>query len=274
MSLFRTPLLFEDDTSHDWTSFISVVVGGSKPEVPSQTATYGATKTFLVHETTIRASSPFFEAALSNPQWKEARNRTVPLEQHTPEVFEVYLRWVYSRRGITLKKTDDKEIAKNAYTSLLCRAYVLGDVLLDFDFKDAVIDALTIYTLSNCYCWIEVKYIYGNTSKESKLRYWLVAVAVGGCGPKHLALEELSDFLPPEFLRDALVRTDRVAFPGHARNQDEEKYGLHRLGGFRASYSDLLKDPCLLHEHGVEKMMCYRFKDALDKGVHRSPWPN
>lgn len=146
--------------------------------------------------------------------------------------------------------------------TILCRAYILGDILLDSDFKDAVVDTLTVYTLDHHTCHNEVKYIYGNTLKGSKLRYWLVVMVVDECGISYLALEKFYDFHTPQFLYDVLVRTDRIAFEECPRNLHPENC--------RASYEELLMNPCLLHEHWEEKI-CYRWKAALDKKVHKSP---
>lgn len=135
--------------SSDWNKFITIQVGGSKPEFPSQTfeSDYTETKTFLVHETQIRTPSLFFEAALGR-EWKESEERLVKLPHEDPEVFELCLRWVYSHR-IVLQPAQQNPRDKMPACSLLARAYVLADVLEDIDAKDSLIDAL-VKALRRC----------------------------------------------------------------------------------------------------------------------------
>jgi hypothetical protein len=90
-----------------WAKFIAVEVGGSKPEVASQSIDldYDIIRTFQVHEDLFRTQSPFFEAALGHDSI-EAHNGIVKLLEHDRAAFEVYFRWVYSRRIVVLDKSS------------------------------------------------------------------------------------------------------------------------------------------------------------------------
>lgn len=52
---------------------------------------------FTVHEALIRKESPFFEAAMAR-DWKEASTRLVIMEEDTPDVFRLYINWIYTHR--------------------------------------------------------------------------------------------------------------------------------------------------------------------------------
>lgn len=155
----------------------------------------------MVYEDLFRAQSPFFEAALGR-DFIEAETRVVKLREHTPEAFDVYLRWVCSHRvfipgkTIGLARADDDSEDENAktveketkYFSIVCRAYILGDVLQDSDFKDALIDAF-IEEVSSCFSWPtkEAKYVYDNTIKDANLCRVLAEMAAGRMGLRVLA---------------------------------------------------------------------------------------
>lgn len=46
-------------------------------------------KEYNVHEQILCANSPFFKAAFEE-EWAEGRERTIPLPEDDPEVFELY----------------------------------------------------------------------------------------------------------------------------------------------------------------------------------------
>lgn len=90
---------------------------------------------FVVHESTIRQRSRFFDNALKRG-WKEAEHKVVRLPEAESDAFELYVNWLYSSQLYTKGQSDEDEYGQ------LVEAYVLGDWLQDPDYKDAVIDAL------------------------------------------------------------------------------------------------------------------------------------
>lgn len=50
---------------------------------------------FVVHDDLIRAKAPFSEAAMSR-DWKEAKEKLFKLPEETPEIFRIYIHWIYS----------------------------------------------------------------------------------------------------------------------------------------------------------------------------------
>ncbi|QDS75898.1 hypothetical protein FKW77_002513 [Venturia effusa] len=175
----------------DWSKIVTVEVGGMQPEFGSQTVAidYTATRTFFVYEDLFRAQSPFFEAALGR-DFIEAKDRVVKLPEHTPDAFDVYLRWANSYQifvpgmeGRSCHSDDEKNTQHEIMIfSLFCRAYVLGDVLQDSDFKDALIDAfIEEVALREGWPTKEARYVYENTMRDAPMRHVLAAMAATGC---------------------------------------------------------------------------------------------
>ena len=106
--------------------FISIVVGSVESEA-----------TFIVHERLICETSEFVKRAMGG-EWKESRQRLIRLPDQSPRVFHIYVQWLYLH---VLPTRDDSEHSYGEYDQL-ARAYILGDILLDTSFRDAVIDAM------------------------------------------------------------------------------------------------------------------------------------
>lgn len=90
---------------------------------------------FSVHEKLIRASSPFFDKAMSGA-WLESPQHTIQLPEDEPEIFGIYVHWLYYD---TLPVSCNEPSSE--YLNLM-KAYTLGDKLLDTKFQDTVIDAI------------------------------------------------------------------------------------------------------------------------------------
>lgn len=104
-------------------------------------------------------------------EWKEARDRIIDLPTHDPEVFGIYIHWIYSRQiAIPVSSSD---------STTLCQfldSYILGDMLLDGDFRDAVLDALAQWKLALSRSWLS--YIYENTKEKDPLRLFSIDTLV------------------------------------------------------------------------------------------------
>ncbi|KAK8192061.1 hypothetical protein BKA81DRAFT_285583, partial [Phyllosticta paracitricarpa] len=50
-------------------------------------------KVFQVHEVLLRSSSSFFEKALGG-DWKESKEKMVPLPDEDVEIFSIYQKWL------------------------------------------------------------------------------------------------------------------------------------------------------------------------------------
>lgn len=80
-------------------------------------------------------SSKFLQAALNN-DWKEAREKRVPLPEVNPIDFEAYLEWLYTSQ---LTPSGNETVSERGTT--LVRLYVLGEFLDDAKFCNAIMDA-------------------------------------------------------------------------------------------------------------------------------------
>ncbi|KAL1622565.1 hypothetical protein SLS56_008743 [Neofusicoccum ribis] len=96
----------------------------------------GQTEPFLIHQDILCASSPFFRNAC-NGGWKESEEGFVTLPCHSPEAFEVYTQWLYSGKMFVDEHKDDYE---SMDWDIFIGAYLLGDKLLDVDFRNTLID--------------------------------------------------------------------------------------------------------------------------------------
>ena len=77
-------------------------------------------KEFAVHDSILRATSPFFGAAFGK-EWKESRARGMKLPKDKPETFHAYVQWLYT--GVIFCKATETE--RNIH--LLPKLYVFGE---------------------------------------------------------------------------------------------------------------------------------------------------
>lgn len=160
------------------TSIVFFDVGKENPE------------RFAVHENLIAPRSQFVRLAL-NKEWKEGKERTIPLPEDEADVFRLYHLWIYQNRIFS-----DSRSNANAFTHpptapqddgkeypLLTQAYILGEKLLDTHFKDAIIDCIIDKLWSTCTFDLRLtNLIYENTPEKSPLRRLLQDVYIwSGC---------------------------------------------------------------------------------------------
>lgn len=133
---------------------------------------------FKVHEALIRASSPFFDKALTGP-WIEASQRLVKLPEDEPKAFALYINWLYSG-----KVPAHSEDANTDYNHLL-NAYTLAERLLDTEFHNAVIDAVVERSQDKVTCGaprfpasLTIYHAFNNTESSAPIRRLLVDMYV------------------------------------------------------------------------------------------------
>jgi hypothetical protein len=123
-------------------------------------------KIFNIYEDTLRTRSPFFEKALSG-DWKEKNERMVQLPTAQPAAFSMYLDFIHSD-CICLELEDESLVDP---TLTLGPAYVLGDILLDHDFRDAIVDAIIHHaTHKNQHPFELHQYVFENTPSDWPLQ--------------------------------------------------------------------------------------------------------
>src|SRR5204862_7738693 len=128
------------------------------------------------------AYSDFFKKAMSN-NWREAMERAVKLEDDDPDIFRLYLHWLY--RGTLPCRREEPGHPGNIEYIQLAKAYVLGDKLQDGRFQDTTVDAIIKKASSPArdgLQWLPVgsavRCIYDRTLPTSEARRLLVDIYV------------------------------------------------------------------------------------------------
>ncbi|KAF2659813.1 hypothetical protein K491DRAFT_755119 [Lophiostoma macrostomum CBS 122681] len=139
---------------------------------------------FTVHESLIRKSSPFFEAALSR-QWREATERLVKLPEADAQAFKLYVHWLYTGHPNIFitgnpHSSDRTQLVKDREIELtkLVQGYLLGDYPQDCDYKDTLADAFLEWG-SRFWSGLAQPFkhaapIYSSTTKGSPVRELIV----------------------------------------------------------------------------------------------------
>ena len=163
-----------------------------------------------MHEDIICASSDFFKKAINGP-WKESNERLISLSHEEPDIFAIYLNWLY--RGTLPTRIDEPGLIGNEEYLKLAKAYGLADRLLDQAFKNAVMDAFidkTSSKTSDGHRWYPVgsviRCIYENTPESSKGRTLLVDIYAENARKDWLTDWATREDLPKQFLLDLILR--------------------------------------------------------------------
>jgi hypothetical protein len=209
---------------YGWGSkVIAVHVGG----IPLDGIDERMYQTFHVHDQLIRARSPFFDKALSH-DWKEKTERMVELPTADPMAFNLYMDFIYSKCIILDPTQGDSE----QYSERLGLAYSLGDILLDTDFKDAVIDVILHRVLAgHDYPFSLNKYAFEHTPAEWPLRQLLTDL-LALRGQESWLTEENMKLLTEEALQEtlkAMFRNKALPVPrdGSFRYENCKEYHCH-----------------------------------------------
>ncbi|KAF2121789.1 hypothetical protein BDV96DRAFT_468436, partial [Lophiotrema nucula] len=136
---------------------------------------------FYVHEFAICDRSPFFDKAMK-PEWADQRPdpRVIELPDDDPAAFSLYLHWLYTKKLPVLP--DDQESPSYEGFHNLAYAYVLGERLMDIEFKNVVADAYVLYARGTApgkqhYPSNEdVRILYEGTSEGSPIRQLLIDI--------------------------------------------------------------------------------------------------
>ncbi|CAH0030527.1 unnamed protein product [Clonostachys rhizophaga] len=217
------------DACLDLTGQMIEVIVGAEKHAP-----------FTIHENVICASSQFFKKAMSG-DWSESRSRSVRLADEDPEIFHIYTQWLY--HDTFPVQIDSPGVKGNAEYLLLAKAYVLGDLLQDGNFKDAVLDAMiekTTSRLSDGKTLFPVgpviRHIYDNTMESSEARRLLVDLYTQHGQGDWLRKQACPEDLPKEFLYDLAVAV---------LDKRDPLWGS-------------TPEPCAYHQHKADKSICYK----------------
>lgn len=195
-----------------------------------------APKRFIIHEALVKPRSEFVRLALRG-EWKEAQDRTIPLPEDDPDVFSVYQQWLYGglihTRPINAPSKPDDE-----YRTLV-KAYLLGEKMLDGNFKDSIADAIVEkLRFTHKFDTGLTDLVFENTLPASPLRrLWLDAYYNFG-SPEWLNASLVGDSINAEFM---------VEF---------SRYQIQFRASSGAFGPDAMFGSCTYHGHGLRA--CHR----------------
>ncbi|KAF2234753.1 hypothetical protein EV356DRAFT_514890 [Viridothelium virens] len=211
---------------------------------------------FVIHENALRSKSRFFEAALSKP-WAEARERRVTLPDDDPEVFKLYVQWLYTDR---IHCSTPLSSNRNGWDfidemDLIIKAYCLGEKLQDVSFKDSLVDSFIALRSLEKDMWLPhlpiTKFLWENTPKGSSMRRLVVDYYVWLHAPDATQVKQ-SDCL--EFLQDFVA--------GLLQYRSNP---IFERAPFRQ------ESTCAYHEHGTKA--CYKQEGADVDQLQSGPGP-
>ncbi|KAL9095496.1 MAG: hypothetical protein Q9165_002367 [Trypethelium subeluteriae] len=200
-------------------------------------------KEFTVHEDLLRGHSPVFVAALSKG-WKEVETREILFCDDNPDVFELYVCWMYAGRlWSTGEEHDEKSFGTVVREEifLLTKAYCLGEKLLDDLFKDCVLTALLECTnsrdkkgITRRFCNKAVNYAWENTMQNAPIRRLMLDQHIwhGDSGKSYNSYSQdfLADLVPaikmarkPPAMADPAVSSNECNYHHHAQDQPCKK---------------------------------------------------
>jgi hypothetical protein len=222
---------------------VTVLVGKSEDE-------------FFIHEELVRASSTFFEDALSK-DWEEKQERMVRLPGVDIEAFHIYVKWLYSGRFYAVKE-GDKDINKRTGSRMdrelkrWSRCYELGNFLQDVDFKDAMIDVMIerMKEGNSGYRTRIAETLYTNSGPDSAHRIFAVDIVINLWHDEDL----IADYLchkshPVEYLNDLIVAMATYLRDGIPNEAPAEFFQTD--------------SHCSYHEHTGLHKPCYRTKPGF-----------
>lgn len=97
----------------------------------------------FVHRSILTSTSEFFRNA-TKPEWQDLRAdpNTLVLAEANVEEFRSYVHWLYFRTLPCEKSPTRGPVLDDIDFPTLARAYVLGEELMDVEFKNMVIDSI------------------------------------------------------------------------------------------------------------------------------------
>ncbi|KAK4501001.1 hypothetical protein PRZ48_006807 [Zasmidium cellare] len=194
----------------------------------------GEVKSYTVQKDFLVKSSEFFRGAC-NKEWKEGQTKVIKLPETAPEAFEVYLQYLYtgeivvSAKEINFPAIDDEsdeaqpaleEVSKAQ--ELLMDTYILAEMLLDIDAKNALVDEFTWLLRRGRKLLLcpKIEDLFNATPNTSPMRRVLVdavAFRIGEAGFRDSGYEYSNEFLMEVCL--ALMAVER----GDKRNRLRSK---------------------------------------------------
>ncbi|KAK5164049.1 uncharacterized protein LTR77_010140 [Saxophila tyrrhenica] len=182
-----------------------------------------------LEEITANRSSAFFNAAFSG-NWKEASTKVVHLPEVTPKTFRVYHEWICAGGEPSFRLLP--YCYNSSALDAIVDAYILGDMLLDTDFRNALVDTAQ-KLLAHCINLPLIRHaksLYENVPRRCKMGelfadFWIIA------GP---SLRNASEEMPMEFVGEIA----RACVKEMKATSESGRSGLKAEGFYRRGYYD------------------------------------
>ena len=189
---------------------------------------------FYVHPSILAAHSEFLKSALKE-EWTEGKDRVIKLPEDDPEIFYIYVQWLYT--GTIFTKTKEEAHSFDHLVDL----YLLGEKMLDQVFQNRVMDALVSATRERdengkryFHDDLCIDKLYRNTPKNALARQFMVDVWVRRGRSKWIS--EDTALINKEFLVDL---TTAMLDKCELRHEFRLDYAVLQAGV-----------PCKYHQHG------------------------
>ncbi|KAF2849341.1 hypothetical protein T440DRAFT_399272 [Plenodomus tracheiphilus IPT5] len=98
-------------------------------------------KIFYIHKDVLCKTSGFFHAAMKQ-EWSAQRTQPIDLTDVNPDLFELYVQWLYSKK-VSIQAILNEE--NEAPVSVLVKSYILGARLADSKYQKATMKTLFLY---------------------------------------------------------------------------------------------------------------------------------
>jgi hypothetical protein len=164
----------------------------------------GANKcNFTVHRDLLNFYSSYFQSALGG-SCKESEENLIILPEDDPDVFELFVHWLYAQR---FRQTDVTGLKTSRN---MARLYVFADMRGVLGLKDIVITGFVQHlkkgTLPVKHSLLrEIPYIYANTAEKSLLRK-LVVDYIAYDTAQEIKLGGFKEYLTAEFLLEVTLK--------------------------------------------------------------------
>ena len=199
---------------------------------------------FVAHKTMLCESSEFMQTACTE-RWLGAPEKVIRLPEQDPVAFDIYLNWRYTGsidlwNGVPNEsvRTDSDGVQRpnpgDRY-SVIVKCYVLGDMLLDNEFSNALIDSFKdLSRQTHCVPRPKVANLaFELLGFDSPLRKLIVHETAYQAGTEYF--QRLIDKYHPDITKELakLLHADLVEHPGSARRlraRDGCYFHKHRKG--------------------------------------------
>ncbi|KAF7195446.1 hypothetical protein HII31_03338 [Pseudocercospora fuligena] len=196
------------------SSIITLIVGADKERV-------------TIHEDQLRASSPFFQAALDK-RWKEGAILEISMPEDSIDVVIAYINWLYKDKMPHCEDPDQV---------LFAELYTFGERILDDAFCNTVLSEI-LFKMEKLDMGTRhipggpfIHKLYAGTTDESPARACFVDIYADRALPVWF---ETVDEYPPEFMHDlvkALTEQRAVPYSYKSRYEEREKWFKKKAEG-------------------------------------------